>query len=360
MEYYIFVTNDCNLKCQYCSVLLKTLENDIPIEPIYSLETLNTFIYNTQEKFHDTQAELVFFGGEPTLNYPFIRDVIRSQFYQKNIPYEYTYVLHTNGLELGNIPDDILDSINTIMLSINYDKIPHNRLNEGYFRIVADAIMTIRRKKQLPIIGRLTITEETSLFSEVSLLNGFFDAIYWQIESCYRFKNFDEFYESYKYEVTLIFNSWLKYLEKGFLLNYIPFIASAHFANNKEMPNDFCCGYNRNIIYVQTNGNCYTCAEDMTTKRNLVGSVKSGFQFDDFGFKDTKCPNCKYVHMCKGRCGRMHREFDSTHVNEYCLLNQIMFDLILENLPKINESVEKWGLSIAMEDSVFHYTEYTP
>jgi len=42
------------------------------------------------------------------------------------------------------------------------------------------------------------------------------------------------------------------------------------------------------------------------------------------------------------------------------MLNQIMFDLILENLTKISKYVEKWGLSIAMEDSIFHYTEYTP
>lgn len=61
MEYYIFATNKCNLNCQYCSVLLKTVENSIPLEPIYSLEALNAFIHNTQVKLHDKQAELVFF-----------------------------------------------------------------------------------------------------------------------------------------------------------------------------------------------------------------------------------------------------------------------------------------------------------
>ena len=70
--------------------------------------------------------------------------------------------------------------------------------------------------------------------------------------------------------------------------------------------------------------------------------------------------NCTYAQLCKGRCGRMHREFDPSHTNEYCMLNQIMFDLILENLTRINEFVQKWELSIAMEDPIFHYTEYTP
>jgi len=360
MEYYIFATNECNLKCKYCSVLLKTLENNIPAEPVYSLEALNAFINETQNKLNDPHAELVFFGGEPTLNYTFIRDVIESQIFHQETLFTYTYVLHTNGLELGNIPEDILNYLSAIMLSINYDKIPHNQLHEGYFRIVVDAIMSIRRRKQIPIIGRLTVTEETSLFSEIALLNGFFDAVYWQIESCYNFKNFDEFYKSYKYEITLVFDYWLKYLERGFLLNYIPFIASACFANERKIPNDFCCGYNRSILYVQTNGDCYTCAEDMTTKRNLVGSITSGFQFDNFGFTNTKCRGCNYIHMCKGRCGRMHREFTSVHIDEYCALNRIMFDLILDNLLEINTFVRKWGLSITMDDPIFHYTEYTP
>lgn len=360
MEYYIFATNDCNLNCQYCSVLLNTIENKIPLEPTYSLSALNEFIHNTQVKLHDSHAELVFFGGEPTLNYSFIHDVICSQSTNSQSPYTYTYVLHTNGLELGNIPKDILNSIDAIMLSINYEKIPPNRLNEGYFRVIADAIMSIRRKRQIPIIGRMTITEQTSIFSELALLNGFFDAIYWQIENCYYFNNFYQFYESYKYELTLVFNSWLKYLESGILLNYIPFIASACFANNKETPHDFCCGYNRSMIYIQTNGDCYTCAEDMTTKHNLVGSIESGFRFNEFGLNDTRCLNCKYVQICKGRCGRMHREFENSHIKEYCMLNQIMFDLILENLPTINQLVQRWNLSIAMDDPLFHFTEYTP
>lgn len=58
----------------------------------------------------DAHAELVFFGGESTLNYLLIRDVISSQRVNSQQPYTYTYVLHSNGLELGNIPNDILST----------------------------------------------------------------------------------------------------------------------------------------------------------------------------------------------------------------------------------------------------------
>lgn len=360
MEYYIFITNDCNLNCKYCSVLLKNEKYNIPSNPIYSLNELNRFIHATQLKYNDQCADIVFFGGEPTLNYKYIREIIQSHKNSINVPYKYTYMLHTNGILLGAIPDDILLDIDAIMLSINYDMVPHAQLNEGYFKSLTDSVNTIRRKKSVPIIGRLTITENTSLYSEISLFNIFFDAMYWQLENCYTFCDFSRFHKSYKYELELTFNLWLSYLQKGILLNFIPFIAATNFALNKEIPNTFCCGYNESIIFIQTNGACYTCAEDMTTQKNLIGDLKKGIAFDDFCLKDTICASCSYNHICKGRCGRMHREFNREHIDEYCKLNKVLFDLVLDNLSVISSAIDKFNLNFDMNNSIYHYTEYTP
>lgn len=360
MEYYVFITNDCNLNCKYCSVLLKNEKHNIPSAPIYSLSELNNFIHTTQLKYNDQCADIVFFGGEPTLNYNYIREIIQSHNRNINVPYKYTYMLHTNGILLGAIPDDILLNIDAIMLSINYDMVPHAQLNEGYFKSLTDSVNTIRRKKNVPIIGRLTITENTSLYSEVSLFNIFFDAMYWQLENCYTFGDFSRFHKSYKYELELTFDLWLKYLQNGILLNFIPFIAATNFALNKQMPTSFCCGYNESIIFIQTNGACYTCAEDMTTQKNLIGDLKIGITFDEFSLKDTVCTACHYNQICKGRCGRMHREFSREHIDEYCKLNKILFNLVLDNLSIISSAIDEFKLNFDMNNSIYHYTEYTP
>lgn len=360
MEYYIFVTNDCNLNCKYCSVLLKKQTHNIPETPIYSLDELNDFIHTMQNQNNDDCADIVFFGGEPTLNFQFIRELIESQKQLRNNLYKIKYMLHTNGILLSNIPNDILRNIDAVMLSINYDLVPHDRLNEGYFKTLTDSIKSIKSRKNIPVIGRLTITEKTSLYSEVTLFHTFFDAIYWQIENCYTFSDFLRFYESYKYELELTFNLWLAFLQKGVLLNLIPFIASSSFAINKESPDTFCCGYNDSIIFIQTNGSCYTCAEDMTTMKNIIGDINKGIIFDEFSLKDTNCHSCEYIYMCRGRCGRMHREFQKEHISEYCKLNQLLFDLILKNLPIINKSIKEYELSFNMDNSLYHYTEYTP
>lgn len=360
MEYYVFVTNACNLNCEYCSVLIKNEKHNIPKEPIYSLDELNSFINQIQIKYNDDCADIVFFGGEPTLNYSYIRTVIESQESLQEVPYKFKYMLHTNGLELGIIPDDILFRINTIMLSINYDMIPHAQLNNGYFKQIADSINIIRHKRNIPIIGRLTITENTSLYSEIALFNVMFDAIYWQIENCNSFQNYSKFYDSYCYELKLVFDLWMSYLRKGVVLNLIPFVAAINFAQQKEVPSSFCCGYNNSIIFIQTDGLCYTCAEDMTSTHNLIGSITEGITFDAFGINNTKCSLCEYVYICKGRCGRMHKEFQLEHIEEYCKLNKFMFDLIISNIKEISLIIQKYNLSLDINETMYHYTEYTP
>lgn len=359
LEYYIFTTNDCNLNCAYCSILLNMENGFFPKEPSYSLTELNEFINVTQIRYNDDIADIIFFGGEPTLNYHFIQDVIKSQKTLSNVPYKFHYMLHTNGLLLQEISDEILDTLDSIMLSVNYDKIPHNGLNVGYFSNITAAIRCIRKKKSLPIVGRFTITEKTSVYSEIALLNPFFDALYWQIENKYLFDNYDKFYASYTYEIDLAFNMWVNYLKKGILIKLIPFMAASYFLMHEQKVDDFCCGYNKSMLYIQTNGQCYTCAEDMTTTQNLIGTINETIQFEDFGIKDTLCYNCPYLRMCLGRCGRMHKEFKPEHILEYCKLNRFLFDLIKKNIAKILYYCKKSNLSLELSDSIFHYTEYT-
>lgn len=360
MEYYIFVSNDCNLNCSYCSVLLNLETESMPKEPVYSFEQLNLFIQATQNKYEDPVADIIFFGGEPTLNFDFIEDLILSQSSNTNLSYEYHYMLHTNGLLLNKIPDSILNNLDSIMLSINYEKVPHLNLNNGYFKLIIDSVHSIKQRKPLPIVARLTITEETSLYTEIALLNPFFDAIYWQIENKYMFNNFNSFYSTYAYELSIVFDMWFEYLKKGVLLQLIPFISSVFNLTNEHETNIFCCGYNHSMIYIQTNGACYTCAEDMTTNKNLIGNINEGVNFDSFTISNTVCRSCDYLSLCIGRCGRMHKEFCDKHISEYCKLNKVLFDIIRENINEIEKHCEKHNIKFDLNDPVYHYTEYTP
>mgnify|MGYP000931168099 CR=1 FL=1 len=99
------------------------------------------------------------------------------------------FVLHTNGLRLDVLPDKILNELTLIMFSINYEKIPHHILHPSYFSTIIDNALSIKERRPLPIIARLTVTEKTSIFTELLQVSNFFDYVYWQIENCDTFNN---------------------------------------------------------------------------------------------------------------------------------------------------------------------------
>ena len=122
MEYFVYMTNDCNLNCKYCSVLLDCEKNNLPIKPTYNYEELITFIKNTQIQVNDDEISIYFFGGEPSLEYDDIERFI-SIAKEELSEYCLKFVLHTNGLRLDVLPESILNELTLIMFSINYEKL---------------------------------------------------------------------------------------------------------------------------------------------------------------------------------------------------------------------------------------------
>jgi radical SAM protein with 4Fe4S-binding SPASM domain len=304
-------------------------------------------------------VDIVFYGGEPTLNYEYIASLIDSH-KTSDFPFETRYILHTNGLLLSEIPSTILDNLSVIMLSVNYLCLPRINLNDSYFSKIISGVKHIKSQKDIPIIGRLTITEETSLYLSVMTLQPFFDYFYWQIENCDSFKNFNAFYQSYSYEVKLLADIWINYQKHGANLRLIPFIACVDYLQKNIRPQIFTCGYNSSMIYIQTNGVCYTCSENMMTEKNIIGNISSKIEFDSFSINDISCKCCNYIKLCGGRCARMHKEFSQSHILEYCKLNKVMFDYFIERFPYILQLIKNNNLDISTDDFVYNYTELIP
>lgn len=361
MEYFVYMTNDCNLHCKYCSVLLDCEKNDLPIKPIYTHKELLEFIKTVQRSTNESEVSIYFFGGEPSLEYNDIRNLI---IIAKNelSDYDLKFVLHTNGLLLNYLPEDILKDLTLIMLSINYENIPHHVLYPGYFSTVIDNTLDIKMKKPIPIIARLTVTEKTSIFTELLQVSNFFDYVYWQIENCSNFINAESFKKTYIYEIERTFDYWIKYLERGIMLKYIPFMAVLKFMfYHDRSDNEFSCGYSRGMIYVQTSGKCYACSDNVEGKVHYMGDVYEGIQLPQYRLENFKCNKCNYRSLCMGRCGRMHIEFSDAHINDYCTMNKAMFNMflkkknhlecILQNTSTFKGELEHW---------ILEYTEFTP
>lgn len=248
------------------------------------------------------------------------------------------------------------------MFSINYEKFPKYHLADSYFQSIIDNSIGIKLKRNIPLIARLTVTEKTSVYSEIMQISHFFDLIYWQIENCFNFVNFDKFYKSYTYEVKLLYKIWLDYFERGITLMFVPFLAVVKFLLfHDRSDNEFSCGYRKSMIYIQTDGSCYACSDNIEDGKHHIGTLQNGIQFNPVSLANIKCGKCTYRHLCMGRCGRMHFEFDKNHIDEYCRLNQFMFNLFIADRDRLQIAVERYPSVIkAFSEPMLEYTEFTP
>lgn len=361
MEYFVYITNECNLNCKYCSVLLDYKTNNLPTSPSYSLWQLRDFISATQNKYDDKEAFIYFFGGEPTLDYDYIAEFM--DFFGNCIgDVAVKYVLHTNGLLLQKLPQRVAGSLSAIMHSINFEVIPRHHLQNSYFSKMIQAVHSLRRASRAIAIGRLTITENTSLYTGVMQLAHFYDLLYWQIINCDKFDDYKSFCRTYIYEVELLFNYWLDYFKQGTFINLVPFVAIVKFMLNHDRDDGkFSCGYGESMVYIQTDGSCYACSDSVASQIHCIGDIHRGVTLSQPSLFDLKCGNCGYRRLCMGRCGRMHKEYSSQHVSEYCALNRYTFNLFLKAEPEIIKAYQKYPpFQQYLNNPALNYTEYTP
>lgn len=331
MEYYCYLTNDCNLNCEYCSVLFDCQKNKIPLRLSYPLEELLSFIARIQTERDDPHIRLFFFGGEPTLEFGQMQAMmegVRDRFPN----YDIKFILHTNGLLLERMPQAVTDGLSLVTLSFNYEKIPHHHLKESYFSKVMENLLAFREKSGVPFSARLTVTEKTSLYTEARMVSAFCEYVYFQIENCAAFHDPESFYQTYTFEVELLYRIWKEKLLAGTLENIIPFLSVLKQLLLPERDeNAFGCGYNKHQIYIQTDGSCFSCCDNVPEGQHHIGSLQTGIHFGSCQLAAHACGACPYRGLCLGRCGRMHREFSAAHVEEYCRMNRAMFDLFLRD-----------------------------
>lgn len=91
MDFAVWVTNECNMKCKYCYVEAKRGAKYFSGEDVLQLIH---FMKETGKK--DEKIKISFFGGEPLLNFNLIRMII--DFIDEKKPFAAEYYLTTNGL----------------------------------------------------------------------------------------------------------------------------------------------------------------------------------------------------------------------------------------------------------------------
>ncbi len=367
MYYHVILTEKCNSKCRYC----------------YQ-KSMDEFDNNLKDKFefdynipHDSEVKgieiarflkdgdgLIFYGGEPLVNFQKMREIIDTV-EQSNK--KVNFYLQTNGKLLNEIPLVYIKKLSKILVSIDGDsrRTDYNR-GLGTYNLVLKNLIDLREKGYAgEIVARMTLSF-SDIFGQAGHIIGLiekkiFDSIHWQIdagfyEHDFNKKQFKIFVKEYNKSINRLLDFWVEYMIKNKkVLKIYPFLGV--FENlyyNKKTKLQCGSGYANYTIL--TNGKIVACPIMSGIKNFYCGDLKSpNEKLKEISVLEP-CDSCDYLDICGGRC--LYSNYAKLWPEEghklICESIIYLIEGIQKRLPSIRELIEKKYVS----EEDFDYEKY--
>lgn len=295
VELQLLTTLRCNLKCTYCSIAEgEVLGSQGNVS--YNIDQLDAFIQKHLAK-HDVYV--TFYGGEPTLNLPFMQQVMQRY------P-QFRFQLQTNGTLLDKLPDNVLSRFSNILVSIDGgEKVTDGFRGRGIYKQVLKKLNKTRDRIGGSVTARVTWSSDEISFEELDDLAQIFNYVYFQFVA-------GEAYTPQAIEgrkAVLV-----KLVERFFaatdtLYPIIPLMGSVR---NKVIPKRAIelydgktqCRASTHILNVMPDGKIYPCPDMMYLPEMLQGDLngnwlkKSPLQ----QHPNMPCHDCEAYAWCRGNC----------------------------------------------------------
>jgi putative peptide-modifying radical SAM enzyme len=312
MIYHVVTTPDCNLCCEYCCG--KAFDEPepemefepVPKEPNYKIEELAKFL----SKDNDKPVSIIFYGGEPLLNIPFIKKLMDSKQIHASVK---NFLIQTNGTLLDKLPKDYVNKFHTILVSIDGGKTTTNK-NRGvgtYEKVISNLRLIKKNGFDGEVIARMAIEEPTEFYNDVlNLVNNkefVFTSIHWQLDANmwhdYAKRDFSIWSKKYNEDVTKLADFFIKEAKKGNLLRLYPFIGVLNTLLFKEVY-FLRCGSGIGNFTVLPNGKIAACPIMQGIKEKYLGEIKTTAPIDlpNKLTVNEPCTTCKDFKLCGGRC----------------------------------------------------------
>jgi putative peptide-modifying radical SAM enzyme len=196
------------------------------------------------------------------------------------------FLLHTNGTMLDRVPPEYLKRLHTISVSIDGDRATTDYYRgEGvYDRITTNARTARAHGFSREMIARMTVTEDTDIFRQVTHLldnpDFAFDSVHWQLNALFwrndrsrrHFARWAR--ESYNPGITRLVREWVRVMrEDGRVLMLYPFVdvAQSLLKGEKTL---LRCGAGWAEYNVQTDGNISPCPVMSGMKDFYAGDIR--------------------------------------------------------------------------------------
>ncbi len=295
VELQLLTTLRCNLKCTYCSIA----EGDVlgsQGNVSYSLEDLDAFI-DRHMREHETYV--TFYGGEPTLNQKFMREVM------ERYP-AFRFQLQTNGTLLDDLPDSVLSRLSNILVSIDGgEKTTDGYRGRGIYRQVIRNLGKVRSRIGGTVTARVTWSNDDISFDELDELAHTFDYLYFQFVAgeAYTPAGIDKRKAVLSQLITRFFATTEK------LYPIIPLMGTVR---NKVLPSRVIerydgrtqCRASTHILNIMPDGKVYPCPDMMHLPEMLQGDIVANWLKPSplQPHPGMPCNNCAAHAWCRGNC----------------------------------------------------------
>jgi len=295
VELQLLTTLTCNLKCTYCSLGVGDVVGSQD-KVSYTIDALDAFI---GKHLSEHEVYVTFYGGEPTLNLGFIREIMARY------P-TFRFQLQTNGTLLDNLPGSVLANLSNILLSIDGgEAITDGFRGRGVYRQVVKNTRAVRDRMAGTFTARVTWSSEETSFEELDELASTFDYVYFQFvagEGTYT----PEAMEKKKAVITQLVD---KFFAGDGLYPIIPIMG---IVRNKVLPTRATelyhgktqCRVSTHILNVMPDGKIFPCPDMMYAPEMLQGDVIANWLKPSplQPHPDMPCDRCEAQPWCRGNC----------------------------------------------------------
>jgi putative peptide-modifying radical SAM enzyme len=360
MIYHLITTPECNLCCAYCGEKAfscpepkgtANLEYEsVPSIPSYSMRELDSFLKRDTDK----PVSVIFYGGEPLLNIPFIKKVMDSQKKFKTVE---NFLIQTNGTLLDKLPKKYVNGFHTVLVSIDGGKeVTDKNRGEGTWEKVTNNLHLIKANGfQGELIARMCIEEPADFFDDVLELvepkdpEGVkFSSVHWQLDANmwndYKERNFSEWSKKYNKGISKLADYWLRELEKGTVLRFYPFlgILNSILFNGKYF---LRCGSGIGNFSILPNGKISSCPIMSGIKKYYLGNIFSTVP-KELPFKLTvkePCLSCPDFELCGGRClySNLNPVWPEKGIQEVCGTVKHLINEMQRIAPKVKKLLDE-------------------
>jgi len=367
MQFYLTLTNSCNLKCKYCygkacddfgsNFHDLAIDYSLPGSISYDIDTVVRFLRKERNPI------LVFYGGEPLLEMDSlteIMDKIRNA----------RFIIQTNGLLLNRLEPAYVNRFETILISVDGDEtLTDYYRGKGIVREVAKNVQAVRQNGfKGELVARMTVGEETEIDRQVlslvdnpeipvSSVHWQLDALFWQND--FPRRRFAEWSQlDYNPRLRNLVRIWLKHMRNtGEVMMIYPFVGVMQSLLDGE-PSQLRCGAGWTMFNIQTDGNITPCPVMAGMKGFYVGNIREAEPnaLRDAVHVSEPCTKCSIYSICGGRClyANATKLWGKEGFSQVCNTVSNLIEALSEALPEVRKLLAK--KKIRLED--FKYTKY--